>query len=210
MAERPAWTITNNRVQMKMFNFKWNSGFALIQKQKNIYNLHKEIYNSYLKNSLDISTKSNDELGVKLSAFNLKLKGIAIENIFQSSKVYEFGGPYMDLLNVEPKDAKRDIRHKTSGKLIAFNYNGYNWGIIPKTMFYDFIYINAAIKLISKEDINRLNNYEWFTDIEFNPNKSINCQARAVTILKLLNINNNFSIVDNIEKWICFHENNVK
>lgn len=210
MAERPAWTIEDNCVQMKMFNFKWNPGFALIQKQKNISGLHKEIYNDYLKKSLEISTKSDNELGRKLSAFNLKLNGIPIENIFQSSKVYEMGGPYVDLLGIEPKNAKRDIRHKTSGKLIAFNFNGYNWSIDPKTLFYDYIFIKAAIQSIPKEDIDRLDIYDWFTDIEFNPNKSINCQARSVAILKLLNINNDFCVLENIDEWINFHKSKVE
>ena len=49
-------------------------------------------------------------LGVKLSAFNLKLNGYTLENIFQSSKVFSNGGPYRDLMNVAPKEAKRDGR----------------------------------------------------------------------------------------------------
>lgn len=59
---------------------------------------------------LEVSTKSTNPTGVALSAFNLKFYEIKtdreypLENIFQSSKVFERGGPYRDLLTVHPKD----------------------------------------------------------------------------------------------------------
>lgn len=46
-------------------DFKWNSGFAVVQKQKNIENIHKEYKKIYPEdNILEISTKSKNELGV--------------------------------------------------------------------------------------------------------------------------------------------------
>ena len=50
----------------------------------------------------------------------------------------------------------------------------------PKDFFYNWIYINASAK--NKKYLEELDMYEAFTDIEFNPNKSINCQARSVAI----------------------------
>ena len=90
---------------------------------------------------------------------------------------YENGGPYLDLLNVSPKQAKRDERHCNSGKLVGFVRNDEIWTLEPKTAFYDYIYISALIKNFGY-DLN-ISEYQWFTDIEFNPQKSINCQARA-------------------------------
>ena len=136
---------------------------------------------------LEISTKSTNPLGVALSAFNLKFldqvssKEYPLENIFQSSKVFETGGPYRDLLNVHPKDAKRDERLKSSGNLIGFDYNNTTWEINPKTMFYDWIYIKALSK--NRSLSKKILEFDAFTDIEFNQEKSINCQARSAAIL---------------------------
>ena len=206
MASRPAWHIKDMRVKSEDFEFKWNGGFAISQKRKNITALHDSIYNKYKEKSLEVSTKSEVELGNELSAFNLKLNGIYLENIFQSSKKYENGGPYLDLLDVEPKDAKRDERHKSSGKLLSFVYDDEEWGLIPKTCFYDYIYFKAVLEKYGLEL--DLNDYDWFTDIEFNPKKSLNCQARAIVIYKLIRkkiIDKEITLTD-----ICLRENFVK
>ena len=61
-----------NYVDKIDIEFKWNSGFSVVQKQKNITNLHNEYSKIYKDDKiLEISTKSKDELGVRLSAFNL-------------------------------------------------------------------------------------------------------------------------------------------
>lgn len=165
--------------------FKFYTGFALSQKQKSIVSLHEQILKKYPNsNILEVSRKSENPLGILLSAFNLKLNingnSYPIENIFQSSKVFSLGGPYKDLLQVHPRDAKRDERLKSSGKLIAFELNGNTWELEPKTMFYDWLYIHALYR--NKNLINNILKYNVFTDIEFNPNKSFNCQARSVAI----------------------------
>ncbi len=54
----------------------------------------------------------------------------------------------------------------------------------PKTLYYDWIYCRALNHY--KEYISELLKYEVFTDIEFNHEKSINCQARSVAIYMFL------------------------
>lgn len=207
MAIRPAWTIRDDFIKCEYFEFQWNGGFALSQKQKNINNLQQEIYDKYEEKCLEVSTKSDLELGQRASAFNLKYNGYYVENIFQSSKVYSGGGPFIDLLNKTPKEAKRDDRHTKSGELKEFFYNGIHWSLIPRTAFYDYIYINALIENIS---IELLEPYKWFTDIEFNPKKSINSQARSIVIAKYLFTNNKIDTLNNIDSWIEFHKKHVK
>lgn len=182
MANRPAWSYDESSrcLIRNTHEFVFNAGFSVTQKQKNIVALHESIG----KKALEVSTKSLDELGIKLSAFNLKLNGVPLENVFQSSKKYENGGPYLDLLRVHPREAKRDERHHSSGRLIAFEYDGCEYPLNPKTIFYDYIYLCAVIETLDKETINKVMEYQCFTDIEFNPNKSINCQAKTVAILK--------------------------
>lgn len=210
MANRPAWSIYEDFVISKSFDFEWNGGFAVSQKRKNIVNLHKEIKEKTNGKALEISTKSEVLFGQKLSAFNLKLEGHILENVFQSSKVYEKGGPYLDLLEVEPRESKRDERHLTSGVLKAFEYKGQIWELEPKTMFYDYIYLVSVFETFDDSELKELLDYDWFTDIEFNPKKSINCQARTVAILKYILDTNNKEVLESYEKWAEFHKKVVK
>lgn len=184
MANRPAWRFDSEKkkIERNSYEFVFNAGFSIVQKQKNIRALHEQIR----RKALEISTKSLEELGIKFSAFNLKLDHIFLENIFQSSKKYEHGGPYKDMLNMAPKDAKRDERHQTSGKLLSFIYNKEEFPLEPKTFFYDYIYILSVRECIPAEEIKKLLKYEYFTDIEFNPKKSINCQAKSAAVIKAL------------------------
>ena len=207
MALRPAWTIKHGIVVGKEFEFQWNGGFAITQKQKNIKNLHQSIEKSTGDAALEVSTKSMDPIGVQLSAFELKVGNSYLENIFQSSKKYENGGPYLDLLNVSPKDAKKDERHKNSGRLISFIQDGIEWPLEPKTAFYDYIYVLAVIEKFGKNL--DLSEYSWFTDIEFNPSKSINCQARAITIYRLIQEKSAFDVLKDKDEWIGYHISNV-
>ena len=52
--------------------------------------------------------------------------------------------------------------------------------------FYDFIYISAVKQSLATDEIHAISNYNYFTDIEFNPTKSINTQARAAAMIKLI------------------------
>lgn len=186
MAKRPFFVIDNYELyREENCEFTFYTGFALSQKQKSIISLHEQILKKYPNAKiLEVSRKSENPLGILLSAFNLKLAingtNYSVENVFQSSKVFSLGGPYKDLLFVHPRDAKRDERLKCSGKLLSFELNGNTWGLEPKTMFYDWLYIHALYR--NKDLANEILKYDTFTDIEFNPNKSFNCQARSVAI----------------------------
>ena len=187
MAKRPAYSVNCGKVVRNDYDFQWFPGFAPSQKQKSIAALHEAITaaDSFAK-PLEISTKSTSELGRKLSAFNLRLNGHTLENIFQSSKVFANGGPFRDLLEVSPKEAKHDERLRNSGELVRFSYNGQELPLEPKTLFYDFIYISAVRESLSAEEIQQIRDYTCFTDIEFNPQKSINTQAKTAAIIRLM------------------------
>ena len=164
MAIRPGFTIKDGKIISVNANFDWSGGFALSQKQKNISKLHAALG----KPSLEVSTKSTSEIGRRLSAFMLTLDGFTLENVFQSSKVFEEGGPFADLLYVNPREAKRDSRLRESGKLTGFFYRGESWPLVPRTAFYDFIYMQAVRECADIEDLKKLEDYTFFTDIEFN------------------------------------------
>jgi uncharacterized protein DUF6977 len=93
------------------------------------------------------------------------------------SKVFEHGGPFVDLYWKESREAKRDPRLRESGKLIAFEFEGERYPISPMTVFYDWLYFKALYP--HRTWIEKREEWAGFTDIEFNPERSINCQARS-------------------------------
>lgn len=195
MASRPVFIPlykADHLVKEYLFEFKWNPGFAPVQKKKNVVALHKAAKEKGLFPLLEVSSKSEEMIGQRLSAFSLKIETeigpISIESAFQGSKVFELGGPYTDLYMKDSREAKRDERIRTSGKLICFDYFGTKWPLIPKTAFYDWLYLTALKP--HQEYLRRLFEFKGFTDIEFNPEKSINCQARTCALLvSLLKLN---------------------
>jgi hypothetical protein len=188
MAERPIFipvSGTRELVKEVFFSLAWNSGFAPVQKKKNIAALHEAAARSGWTSLLEISSKSAEKLGRHLSAFHLKVRvenlaEIRLECAFQGSKVFEKGGPYTDLYLIDPKDAKRDPRLQESGRLTGFRFNGFSFPLEPKTIFYDWLYVTAIYP--HREWLERLYKYAGFTDIEFNPTRSINCQARSCAL----------------------------
>lgn len=196
MAKRPVFVPTNDKNELFKeieIDFKYYNGFAVSQKSKCITSLHESATKEGFKNVLEVSTKSSEKFGHRLSAFNLMLETndygtISIESAFQGSKVFENGGPYHDIYTKDSLSAKRDERIKTSGGLQYFEFEEVTWELEPKSAFYDWIYIKALIPHMEyiKENLTR---YDAFSDIEFNPKKSINCQARTCAILvSLINL----------------------
>jgi len=188
MANRPIFLSTNNPKKLfeeKNIEFKFYTGFSLSQKSKSIQSLHRSAKKEGIDNILEVSTKSDSKIGWDLSAFNLMVdfndsKQISVECAFQGSKVFESNIQYKDIYFKQSIEAKKDLRLKSSGNIIGFNFRDEFWSNEPKTAFYDWIYINALYKQpnITKE----LLNYSVFSDIEFNPKRSINCQARTCAI----------------------------
>lgn len=187
MANRPVFIVKNSAPFYSTFNvdFTFYSGFALVQKQKSIKSLHESfLYTHPNSRIIEISTKCNEKIGTQLSAFNLmicsKNKEFSVESAFQGSKVFEYGGPYIDLIGQESFKVKKDPRLKSSGRIIAFDYFGRRFPTQPLDYFYNWLYVNALN--LNKNLAKKILNYDSFTDIEFNPSKSINCQARACAI----------------------------
>ncbi len=197
MAIRPVFvprTSGDTLVDIINVEFEWFAGMHFTQKQKSIRSLH----NAYKAKEpeakmLEVSSKSEIELGVRLSAFNLVFKtksgkDVSVESVFQGSKVFIRGGPYKDIFQLSSREAKKDTRLKESGNLIAFEYKNIRWELEPKTAFYDWIYLNAlSLNSNLKQTILE---YDAFTDIEFNPQKSINCQAYSAALFIALSKRN--------------------
>ncbi len=188
MAERPVFIsdpATPSLIREHLVQFKWVPGMAISQAQKCIVSLHASVKKlPGVEKVLDISSKSPVHLGVALSAFNLRITlgtmVTTVESAYQGSKVFRRGGPYEDILVAPPMQAKRDPRIREGGPMSSFRLMGEEWPLEPKSAFYDWLYITALRE--NAEQARQLAEYDAFTDIAFNPAKSINCQARAAAL----------------------------
>lgn len=190
MATRPIFTPSLSGkllVSTHHVEFQWFPGMALSQSRKSIESLHAAAQKQIkVSDVLEISSKSPTEIGVSLSAFNLMIRTVkherefSLECAYQASKVFEHGGPFVDLLNAKSIDAKRDPRLVRHGRLVNFRFFGMEWSLQPRTGFYDWLYINALHK--HPELAQGVLAYQAFSDIAFNPDRSINCQAYAAAL----------------------------
>ena len=81
---------------------------------------------------------------------------------------------------MKPWEAKKYISNFANEKVVGFEFEGDRYDNIPTTFFYNWLYVNALTKQCKLCE--ELASYGAFTDIEFNPNKSINCQAEAASV----------------------------
>lgn len=190
MGKRPVFLPVASKHQLVktvFVEFEWFPGFAKVQKRKSLDSLHTAAQcKLHIDKILDISSKSDEKVGELLSAFNLFFTTkkyeltMCVESAFQGSKVFSQGGPYQDLYNGTAREAKKDPRIRSSGYLKGFRFFGQEWPLEPKTAFYDWLYINALKK--NQTLANEIKPFQGFTDIEFNPQRSINCQAYAAAL----------------------------
>ena len=213
MANRPVFipgNLNEEFVVIDNVDFEWFAGFSVEQKKKSVNSLHEAFKEKYpTKKVLEISSKSEFDLGIMLSAFNLQIElrhghKASVESLYQSSKVFQEGGPYDDIRYKSPLEAKRDERLKSSGNVIAFEHKGNRWNIEPKTAFYNWLYLNVLN--LNSDLKNQILEYDAFTDIEFNPKKSFSCQANAIALYVSLRRNDVLKESDSIPERDVFLE----
>ena len=197
VAKRPVFIPdpTGGLVTELMVEFEWSPGFALVQKRKNIAALHQAAADqSGTGPLLEVSSKSPRALGARLSAFNLHVpfrqfgRRIPLEAAFQGSKVFAASGQHPEIYAARSgAEAKKAARAYELEGLIAFTFEGRTWPLEPWTAFYDWLLIRALVELSAERPLlAELSAFEGFTDIEFNPKRSLNCQARSCALFVAL------------------------
>ena len=188
MAYRPVFYGDTFGYKKYMIDFEFFTGFSLSQKQKSIQSLHNSIIRTFPERKiLEVSSKSLDEIGRQASAFNLNVtlksgKEFSVEQIFQASKKFRRGGSQLHLIDqMTSKELKKYIGkiHQVD-ELVSFECFGQAFPLKPQTYFYNWLYINTLHQ--NQLLANQIIKYDTFTDIEFNPKRSINCQAEACSI----------------------------
>lgn len=193
MATRPIYISTgdvNNPFTEDNINFEWKAGYSYVNKCKRRDNLKKEIAKKYdIDKWLEVSSISDKDIGKRLSALNLMLtltsnNSYSVEDIYQNSKVYK------------------------DNHIVGFKLNNTEFENIPYGMYYDYIYMVALYQNKNYHDI--IKNYYLFTDLFFNPNKSLNTQARAIAIFKTLYDNDYLKLLEDVSEFKKYYKNNVK
>lgn len=187
----PTDKIKSELFEERLIDFEWVPGMAVSQGTRSVLNLHQSVLEQQgISRILEISTRSQTHLGIALSAFNLPIevdsKISTVEVAYQASKVFENGGPYSDLLQVNSLQAKTDARLKSSGNLVGYSQEGILWPLVDSPNFYDYLYIMALLNSSHKSEVA---SFEAFSDIAYSQNtelkkvkKSFNCQARSAAI----------------------------
>lgn len=193
MANRPIYIATgdiNNPFTEDNINFEWVYGYSYINKCKRRDSLKSEIAKIYnIDNWLEVSSISDKDIGKRLSALNLMLtltsnNKYSVEDIYQKSKIYK------------------------DNHIIGFKFNNTEFENTPYGMYYDYIYMVA---LYQNSDYHELiKDYYLFTDLFFNPNKSLNTQARAIAIFKTLYDNECLSLLESVSNFKEYYKGNVK
>jgi len=204
MAKRPVFVSRTEpwpRVQEVTVEFRWVAGLSAAQKRRRIEELHSSARSKLGEETriLEISSHSPDALGRDLSAFALVYEApdglrSTVEALFQGSKVFSDGsGPFPELYALPGREARRRLHEKrahlpadvTLEKFVpAFLPGEAEWPAATGTAFYDWLYISALLQ--NEDHAEQLLEYNAFTDIEFNPARSLNCQARAAALFRAL------------------------
>ena len=186
MAHRPVFVTESDKpyVSELSLDFEYFPGSSIQQKQRSVASLHASYVDKFpLSRALEVSSRSKRDIGVQLSAFNLMIEcpgrgSYSVECAFQASKVFLHGGPFVDLFDASSRAAKTDRRLRKSGELVGFKYFADEFPLEPKTYFYDWLYASALCR--DEKLVEQVMMFDAFTDIEHNPERSINCQARSV------------------------------
>ena len=214
MAQKQVFLATSNGVEDVIVDYEFHSGFALSQVRKNINSIHDSIVGLKNCNPLEVSSKGTQKVSAKYSAFNLKVDGYPLEVVFQGAKVFEdeneFGPFFDEISKLSSKESKAFISKFSAENgyhLKKFSYQGKDWPLYPKTLFYDWMYYRAFTQNGSIEDIEE---YDAFTDVCFNFHKSLNCQARSLALIKVLLENSKYSTNICEEDFYKLHRKYVK
>ena len=213
MVTRPVFIPEKSRVGVRVISsapFAWHPGFSMVQKKKNVVALHNAIKQMDASlHPLEISSRSEEHLGISLSAFNLGVgnngRFFCVESVYQASKVFANGtGPFPELYAANPAEVRNLVKEHEASPLKMYKYGNDVWELKPTRSFYDWIYCRALSK--NPDLIEGLSEYNCFTDIAFNPVRAVNCQAYAVALfLSLDNCGALKEALANKESFLKYH-----
>lgn len=218
MANRPIFYANQQRhdtapVLELLVDFQWHPGFSIAQKQKSIASLHSAVIaTTGLVSPLEISSKSTSPLGHELSAFNLQLSfrcssmlTASVETFYQGGKIFN-GVPRADhdRFKLGPRESRQRVKELgAGGRLSGWEIGRYTFSLSSGVDFYNWLYLGALHQ--HPELLNDLISHDCFTDIEFNPKKSLACQARSAALARYCVLNEG-SLLPYLKRMSSSHE----
>lgn len=217
MAVRPVYEVNVDSsppwYYSRKIEFQWHGGFSRAQMSRCVQSLHAAFAdNRKGRRLLEVSSASEAELGRRLSAFSLTVgrgpaaesRPIPLEVAYQSSKIFRGHGRLTQAADLAPPEAKHLAAemHRVHD-LIAFEWNGCCWPLQPPTAFYDWLFVQAVRQepQLSRE----IMRYDAFTDIKFNPSRSLSSQARSAALFVGLSIHDELeTAVESMESFLAF------
>ena len=145
---------------------------------------------------LEISTRSTDADGRRLSAMNLRVPGTAggnvpLESAYQAAK--DFGaGPDTRIETLDGFAAKRRSKERAATmaaagcELAGFTRGGVHWPASTGTAFYDRLWLEGALNAYGDGLGEVLRPYVGFSDCFFRPGPARACQAAAAATAAVL------------------------
>lgn len=170
--------------------FEWFPGFSIEQQQRSIAAMHLAAQEAAVSPVLEISSRSPSALGAALSAFRLRIRlpngaTTSVESAYQGSKIFrDAGGPWPEVYRLPSAEAKAFSRSHEKDSIRGFDFFGEPWPLTPMTAFYDWLYVTALSQDSSLEA--KLSEFMGFSDIAFNPARSVACQARSAAMFVAL------------------------
>jgi len=166
-------------------HFEWHPGLAPERQRLCIDSLHAAAAGVLPPGHrvMEVSSRSREWAGRCLSAFNLSIRlpgvgTVPLESAYQCAKVFADGGPFPGWLDLPPASLRRRLSGFDSRSLRGFSLLGVEWPLEPPTLFYDWLYAHSVA---ARPDLLELASRQHaFTDIAFNPKRSLACQAMAL------------------------------
>ena len=145
---------------------------------------------------LEISTRSADADGRRMSAMNLRVAGeaggeVALESAYQAAK--DFGaGPDTRIETLDGFEAKRRSKERAARmaaagcELAGFTRGGVHWPAASGTAFYDRLWLEGALNAYGDRLGAVLRPCLGFSDCFFRPGPAHACQAAAAATAAVL------------------------
>ena len=201
MAERYIYSVGDDKspVIRTKLEFDWVQGTSIQSRRKSALNLQAKFHANSREQLMEISTAAPERsLGFYLSAFNLKAKlknisdELTVEQFYQGSKVVSINGTITSLNDLyyskDSVTAKKDSRLKYP--IVHFQIMDKKYPIVPKTAFYNWIYINSMYYFNRGLYHELTNSYcNHFCDTQA-PITVDACQAEACALLMYMHTNN--------------------
>ena len=184
--------------------FPWSNGsrHQIIQAvQEAFHGLHPDIP------ALEVSLASPQQEGVGVAAMKLPLRlatqeqEIPVGIIYQASRVFENGGPYLELLQCSRQTVQKERRLQQSGKCIRYQLEGKEFLLEPYPYaFFNWLYGRALQQ--NPEKAEGILKFGAFTDLDLgSAKKDRNSPARAAAVYVGLAAAGRLSCLDSYEAF---------